>query len=66
MLAPERAALVKRRKTEFPQTHPGHLDFMPADGRCWSCHADLVEKIGKRYPRAFISWCPCCNRSFDD
>ena len=67
MLAPERAALIERRKTEFSlRWLSDSPDFMPSDGYCWSCRADLVKQIGQRYPVVFITCCPCCRRSFCD
>ena len=60
MTKEERAALVERRKMEF-QHNP---DFCPADGICWSCKTDLVERYGDRFPRIYISGCPVCHRSY--
>ena len=67
MLAPdERAALIERREMEFPQRWPNHPDFCPADGICWSCKADLVERYKLYYPTAFITGCSACFRSYCD
>jgi hypothetical protein len=59
-----RAILIERRRTEYPAKHGAEYpDFAPADGRCWSCDADLV---GPDYPTRFISGCEKCGKSFCD
>jgi len=62
----ERAALIERRAVEFPQRWPNDPDFCPADGICWSCKTDLVERHGEYFPTAFIIGCSACHRSYCD
>lgn len=39
-------------------------DFMPKDGYCTRCRADLVSLFGDRWATANISGCPKCHKSY--
>ncbi|MBP0590386.1 hypothetical protein J8I87_11810 [Paraburkholderia sp. LEh10] len=40
--------------------------FLPADGVCYACKADLVEKLGLILTKEPITGCPSCARSYCD
>lgn len=41
-------------------------DFAPQTGTCWTCKTDLIAHYGDRWPRAIVTGCPKCCRSYCD
>lgn len=52
--------IAQRRKNK-----PGIWDdFMPHDGYCTRCRADIVAVYGERWPTVDPSGCPKCGKSY--
>ena len=66
MTPDERRALIERRKVEFRLEYPGEPDYAPWWGYCWRCGTDLVALYRDLWPRAWVTGCTRCHRSYCD
>lgn len=58
------AELIKAQRA-LQMANMGGECFFPYNGRCYSCGANLPEKVGEeKMKTALITGCPSCHRSF--